>query len=250
MPDTAGNAQQFTATATVRVPTGAPATRNVTATLTAPEGWTVGRATPASVGRVNGGTSAVFSWPVTAPSGTPVPADLQVKASFQQQGRHTSVTDERIIGVVPALPPSGEVEVGGLPFLGSVSGWGPVERDMSNGELAAGDGKPLTIAGTVYPKGLGVHAESDLQFYLGGKCSRFTALVGVDDETGGAGSVTFSVVVDGVTLTTTPVIRAGQAAVAIDVPITGDILDLVVGGGIDGVGSDHPDWIAPTLTCS
>ena len=40
----------------------------------------------------------------------------------------------------------------------AANGWGPYEKDMSNGEQAAGDGGPLTIRGVVYAKGLGVHA--------------------------------------------------------------------------------------------
>jgi hypothetical protein len=40
------------------------------------------------------------------------------------------------------------------------NGWGPLERDRSNGDLAAGDGSPLTLNGVTYAKGLGVHAPS------------------------------------------------------------------------------------------
>jgi NPCBM/NEW2 domain len=72
--------------------------------------------------------------------------------------------------------------VSDLSFVSSSNGWGPVERDTSNGEQAAGDGHPITIRGTVYAKGLGVHADSDVAFFLGGNCSRFTATVGIDDE--------------------------------------------------------------------
>ena len=38
---------------------------------------------------------------------------------------------------------------------GHANGWGPAEKDQSNGEAAAGDGKPLTLNGTVFAKGLG-----------------------------------------------------------------------------------------------
>src|SRR5256885_7756705 len=48
-------------------------------------------------------------------------------------------------------------------------------------------------------RGLGVHAASDVQVYLAGACSRLTASVGVDGETGTGGSVGFSVSVDGTT---------------------------------------------------
>ena len=40
----------------------------------------------------------------------------------------------------------------------TTNGWGPVEKDMSNGEQAAGDGHPITLRGAVYAKGLGAHA--------------------------------------------------------------------------------------------
>jgi len=118
-------------------------------------------------------------------------------------------------------------------------------------EQAAGDGRPITIAGQVFAKGLGTNAVSDVQVYLGGKCSRFTASVGVDDEQNGAGTVTFQVLADGKSLATTPVLHGNGKAAAIDVDVTGaQALELVVGDGGDGNGGDHGDWALPTLTCS
>ncbi|HEY7132013.1 MAG TPA: PQQ-dependent sugar dehydrogenase, partial [Candidatus Limnocylindrales bacterium] len=40
-----------------------------------------------------------------------------------------------------------------LAYTVTANGWGPVEKDRSNGEQAAGDGGPLTLNGTVYAKG-------------------------------------------------------------------------------------------------
>jgi hypothetical protein len=140
--------------------------------------------------------------------------------------------------------------VSDLPFLSSSNGWGPVERDSSVGEQAAGDGHEITIAGAEHAKGLGTNSVSDVVLYLAGNCSRFTADVGVDDETGGAGTVTFSVIADGKTLVTTPTIRGKQTAVPIDVDISGaQVIDLKVGDAGDGNGNDHGDWGTPTLTC-
>ena len=108
----------------------------------------------------------------------------------------------------------------------------------------------MTVGGVSYAKGLGVHAPGDVQLYLAGSCTRLTASVGVDGEVGTAGSVTFSVSVDGTTRVTTPVLRGGQAAVPIDVDVTGaQVLDLLVNDGGDGNGNDHADWAQPTLTC-
>ena len=76
--------------------------------------------------------------------------------------------------------------------------WGPVERDMSNGDLQLGDGNPIRIGGIEYQKGLGAHAESTIEYALGGTCQTFSADVGVDDEVGSAyGSVVFEVLGDG-----------------------------------------------------
>ncbi|MEU4252967.1 beta-galactosidase [Amycolatopsis sp. NPDC026612] len=248
-PDTASGGQQFTASATVRVPGGAPPAFDVKPVLTAPAGWTVGAAAPPSVPRIDGGKSATFTWTVTPPS-TVDTAALKVAVAYRQAGRPGSVTGERIVGAVPAAPPAGQVAVSSLPFLTATNGWGPVERDTSNGEASAGDGKPMTVGGTAYAKGLGVHAASDVQLYLAGTCTRLTASAGVDGETGTGGSVAFSVSVDGVTRVTTPVVRGGQAAVPIDVDVTGaQVLDLVVTDGGDGNGQDHADWAVPTLTC-
>ena len=54
--------------------------------------------------------------------------------------------------------------------MSAVSGWGPVERDQSNGDLAADDGAPLRLRGVTYAKGLGMHAVADVRYALGGGC--------------------------------------------------------------------------------
>ena len=110
-------------------------------------------------------------------------------------------------------------------------------RDL---EIAIGEGEPG-------PR----NAISDVEVYLAGRCTRFTAMAGVDDEQSGAGTVTFSVAADGKTLVTTPTIRGHQPATSLDVDVTGaQVLDLIVGDAGDGNGNDHGDWAIPTLTCT
>src|SRR5690606_25567558 len=46
------------------------------------------------------------------------------------------------------------------------NGYGPVERDTSNGGSAAGDGLPIRLNGVEYAKGLGVHAVSNVTYAL------------------------------------------------------------------------------------
>jgi hypothetical protein len=92
---------------------------------------------------------------------------------------------------------------------------------------------------------------SDVRVYLGGRCSSLTTAVGADDEEGGAGTVTFTVLADGKAVASTPVMRGGQAAATLTAGVAGaQVLDLVVGDGGDGNGKDHGDWATPVLTCS
>ncbi|WP_420711693.1 beta-galactosidase [Streptomyces sp. NRRL F-5123] len=251
VPGTVQSGKSFTATATVAVPADQPPVSALTAKLELPAGWEASAPQPESVPSVLPGRSATIRWTVTPPAGTlPDASALKLTTSGLQRGKVATVGDERIVKAIPPLPPAGQNAVSDLPFLASSNGWGPVERDTSVGEQAGGDGKPIHIAGKAYAKGLGTNSVSDVQLYLAGTCTRLTAEVGVDDETGGGGTVTFSVIADGKVLTTTQTIRGKQAAVPIDVDITGaQVLDLKVGDAGDGNGSDHGDWGAPTLTC-
>ncbi|MET7737466.1 beta-galactosidase [Streptomyces sp. NPDC005402] len=251
VPDTAQPGEAFTARTTVQVPKGGASASGLTASLSAPDGWSVSAVGPLSLKSLKPGGSATFTWKVQPPTGElPSASALTTTVHYTQNGRQATGTDERVIGGIPPTPPTGKSAVSDLPFLSSTNGWGPVERDSSVGEQAAGDGRTITIAGVGYAKGLGTNALSDVQLYLGGNCSRLTAQVGVDDETKGAGTVTFSVIADGKTLVTTPAISGKQAAVPVDVDVSGaQVVDLKVGDAGDGNGNDHGDWAVPTLTC-
>jgi alpha-galactosidase len=132
----------------------------------------------------------------------------------------------------------------------ATNGWGPAERDGSNGEQAAGDGSVLTVGGVSYPKGVGVHAASDVTVPLGGACSRFTAVAGLDAEAGTSSTgVTFSVLGDGVTLWTSPTVTAGVPA-AVDVSVAGRTNLRLVVGGAGSINFDHADWADARLSCS
>lgn len=129
-------------------------------------------------------------------------------------------------------------------------GWGPSERDMSNAGQATGDGRPLTIAGVVYEKGLGVHAVSRIREPLGGDCTVVRSDVGVDDKTGANGSVSFEVWVDGALRARTGVLTGGAGAERMSVDVTGgEELELRVTDGGDNLGPDHGDWAAARLAC-
>lgn len=135
-----------------------------------------------------------------------------------------------------------------LAWTSATNFWGPVERDLSNGEERWRDGAPLTLQGVTYPKGLGVHAGSDIIFPLGGAYTTFIADVGVDDEVGSSGSVVFQVYADGVLLFDSGVMTGASATKPVRVDVTGrQALRLVVGPGTDGRGYDHADWAGAKL---
>jgi hypothetical protein len=134
----------------------------------------------------------------------------------------------------------------------AINGYGPYERDHSNGGVAAGDGKPITLAGVVYARGLGTHAAADLRYpMLSGSCN-FMASLGIDDESGNAGSVTFQVLAGSTSLYTSPRLTGSSATVTINLAIPAGTtqLRLVVGNGGDNTTSDHADWGNARLSCS
>jgi hypothetical protein len=137
-----------------------------------------------------------------------------------------------------------------LAYTVTANGWGPVEKDTSNGESAAGDGLPIRIGGQTFAKGLGVHALSDVRYVMGGNCSLFTASIGVDDEVGSNGSVIFQVFGDTTLLYQSPLQTGAGSAVPISVDVSGrNTLRLVVTDGGNTVHSDHADWANAQLTC-
>jgi alpha-glucosidase (family GH31 glycosyl hydrolase) len=147
--------------------------------------------------------------------------------------------------------PTGERWVSDLEFLDSTNGWGPIERDHSNGEDGAGDGGPITLDGVQYAKGLGTHAPSSAGVRLGGNCTTFTAKVGVDDEMEDRGKVSFKVLVDGVAKYTSDLLTGTSPTADVSVNVTGgQTLTLQVTDAGDGVTSDHADWAEAKLTCN
>jgi alpha-galactosidase len=148
------------------------------------------------------------------------------------------------------VPPAGTTQVSSLPASLSASAWGPVELDRSNGEQAAGDGRTLTVGGVTYARGLGVHARSEVRYYLGGRCTSFQAWVGLDDETGDNGSVTLEVWGNGM-LASSGVVRGTDAAKRVTANVTGlQYVHLAVLPTVDGPRYDHADWADATVTCS
>jgi len=111
--------------------------------------------------------------------------------------------------------------VSDLSWVSATNGWGPVERDMSNGSTGAGDGNNLTLNGTTYVKGLGTNADASIVYQLDGQYSSFRSNIGVDDEEGVNGSVVFQVFADGTKIYDSGVMIATSTTQAVDVSVAG-----------------------------
>ncbi len=199
-------------------------------------------------------------------STTAVAAGLPQAASYSVVGLwtgKTTTTTGRISASVPAhgtalyrvrpihpAPSLGWTAVSDLSPMSAVSGWGPIERDASNGGRANGDGRQLQIAGKTYARGVGVHADSRITYFLGRSCSQFEADVGVDDEVGNGGSVRFQVLADGNVVAKTGTLTGASAAQHVVADLTGaNEVSLVVTDAGDGLRYDHADWAHARVRC-
>ncbi|BCJ55535.1 hypothetical protein Asp14428_70100 [Actinoplanes sp. NBRC 14428] len=247
-----------TVEAAFTLPAGGPIT-GVKLAARAPQGWTVRGPAVADSG-MRGGDTLRGTWTFTAGAGVPTGAtELPVAAEFtfagdpgspDTPGKRPVHVEEVVRALVPPADPSGTPAVSDLPFLTESNGYGPVERDRSNGESAAGDGNPITIRGTAYPKGLGMHAPGEVTVWLGGACTRFSAQVGVDDEVAQSGSVDFRVLGDDRELASSGVRRSADPAAPLTADVSGvRILTLRVTDGGDGKNFDHADWADARLSC-
>jgi NPCBM/NEW2 domain/Purple acid Phosphatase, N-terminal domain len=137
-----------------------------------------------------------------------------------------------------------------LSWTSMSNGWGPAEKDISNGEQGSGDGHTLSIRGVTYTKGLGVHAASDIKYNVGGTCSTFVSDIGIDDEVQPNGSVIFQVWGDGIKLYDSGLVTGTTAALHPSVNIAGKTtLELIVTDGGNGNNYDHADWAGAKITC-
>ena len=224
--------------------------RDASLTMRLPDGWTAATPLTQPLGDVPAGRTVTRTWKVTAAGGSgPWSAVLSATAGYRggtasaaggrrrppphrgpgaRRSRSRLHRDERVGGRWSATPP--------------------------NGEDAAGcDGRPMSIAGVPYAKGLGVHADGDVTVFLGG--GRALAVHGVGGRgrrdgrpAGWSPSRSWRT---GCPVATTAVLRGRQAATPLAADVSGaQVVDLVVTDGGDGNGLDHADWADARLTCA
>ena len=142
--------------------------------------------------------------------------------------------------LVTSLAGADTVSVSSLELSRIEQGYGSPRADAST------SGKPIAIGGRKFEKGIGTHAVSDFFIDLKGEAESFSAWVGVDDETNGAGKVEFSVIGDGRPLWKSPEMKGKDAAKLAEVDLKGiKLLQLHVGA--KNIGLAHADWADATI---
>jgi alpha-galactosidase len=220
-------------------------------------GWRVEPLGPTGKTLLRTGESLTVAYrvtpPATAPPGqVPLTARLSYASLLHPRVERTAGEDL----VVPTPVPGGTSDLGDLTWARALNGLGPVERNMSNGSAPAGDGKPLTINGRVYPKGLGTHAEASILYYLDGKCDSLTVDVGIDDERDPRPDPTWSTAIfeiwaDGAKVADSGLRTWQDDAVTLTADLSGaSFVRIVTNGGPDGFRWDRGDWAAPVLVCA
>ncbi|MGN9839395.1 endo-alpha-N-acetylgalactosaminidase family protein [Nonomuraea sp. H19] len=221
--------------------------QDVRVALDVPEGWA---ADGDGIGAVEPGGKLTTAWKVTPPAAAPYASyELKATVTYTAGGAARTLTASARVRTLPP-PPEADAYAGDLEWVSADNGWGPVERDRSNGDLGEADGGPIVIGGRTFAKGLGTHAPAKVRFYLGGRCTAFSAFTGVDDSQATRGSVRFGVLADGVERARSPVLRATDEAYELRADLTGArYVDLVADDGGDGIGNDHADWGEARFIC-
>ncbi|WP_314588299.1 NPCBM/NEW2 domain-containing protein [Paenibacillus terrigena] len=237
----AGQSGQVTTTFTNN---GKIALQRIAIQLQTPNGWVVNATSPTTFHSLPPGKSITTTWDMTVSGdATTGVYDIQAKADYNYRGHEQGDKQTASQIKVYAAPPATDTYLSDMNWLEAENGWGPVERDQSNGESGSGDGQPITIDGTTYDKGLGTHADSAITYYIGGKFTKFIADVGIDDEALDNGSVVFQVWADGNKIYDSGELYGSSPVQHVDVDITGaKMLKLVVTKGVDNNNYDHADW--------
>ena len=112
-------------------------------------------------------------------------------------------------------PPKPDVRLGDLTALKATVDWG----DHPRKDRSIGD-NPLRLGGTLYEHGIGVAANSELEYALKPDYTRFVAVIGVDDAMRQyrQGTVVFEIQLDDQSVFSTFVMRPGDYTY-VDLPI-------------------------------
>ncbi len=222
--------------------------RDVRMSLNAPPGWSLQPAAEINVGTLPGRHSHTATWSVTPPPGTlPGTDTLTATTSYTYDGHQAAQVTSDSSVTVPATPPADLTYLSDQTWLDATSGYLVPRLDAEVG------GQPMRMQGQTYRKGIGVASPSQIDFYVGGRCSGLSSTIGIDDIVNQVGpqggTATFQVYADGRKLYDSGAVdRTSTRQVNVD--ITGaDVLTLVVGDAGDGGYNDRADWGNLQVSC-
>jgi hypothetical protein len=207
------------------------------------------------IGLTSGGTTTTTGAPATTTTGAPTTTTTKAPTTTTTMAPTTTSTTAPTTTTAPKQPSGASrtssytVALSSLNPTSATNGWGPFERNRSNGEQGASDGGTIRLNGTSYKSGLGVHAASALVYDVSSGYSRFAASIGIDDEVTSGGSVVFEVWVDGVVVYSSGVMTSSSATKHESVDLDdAEQLRLVVTDAGNGNTLDHADWANARVT--
>jgi alpha-galactosidase len=185
---------------------GTRSINHVALTPSVPPGWQVKRIQGPRPS-VPGSASTSATWELSVPRDASAKTySAEVSGSYRVGWHRERTNSERPV-VVPPAPPTTTSWLSDLPWTSAA---GDVHKDHQliwKGTPESGlsqEHKPITMGGVTYAKGIGTVSGSNLIYYLGGRCSKLTAVVGVDDNAFSYGqpkpSLPIRIIVDGRTV--------------------------------------------------
>ncbi|MFC1434329.1 sigma-70 family RNA polymerase sigma factor [Streptacidiphilus sp. N1-3] len=155
----------------------------------------------------------------------------------------------------PPPPAPADYYVDALPYSGVGSPTGPsLDGGVSSWVWQRSRG--VRVGGQSYGRGITVHAPSSVTVQLNRQCREFDAEAGIDDMTLGFGAARFTVLdaTTGRTLWRSGVVRGGEPAVPVSVPLTGVTAIRLVAtparDGLFGAAVNVADWANARFSCS
>ena len=186
--------------------------------------------------------STAYTAPVIPPAG----ANTLFKARCVRGSKLIGPTACAEIRTSPPVPPKPDVYFDTLEPVSFRTGWqAPGVRAWRNTNC---HGQPLKVSGTVFPRGVGMHAPGEAVFGLKAEYRRLVCRVGIDDAAAERGSAVVKVFLDNRLLCETPLLAGAAGLWNIDAKLEGGTANYVVrvvvednGDGIDGDNVDLVD---------
>lgn len=218
-------------------------------TLTLPTGCTAAENVETNIGSIGVGETKEIVWNITMPDYLSTLDEpyrelrFSITADLLYEGETERTPLAKNIALKLASPIEEETYLSDVPWISSTTGWGTIKRNQSI------DGNQLKLAGNTYNKGIGTHAKSTIEVFLGGESYNFHTVVGIDEEVQNANaSVVFIVQADGREVYRSNVMGQNQSE-EINLSLEGcRVLTLIADETSDGNSYDHADWADIKLT--